>query len=143
MEITLLKQDKPMNCGQTAIAMVTGKTIREVEAAFADTGASGGSRGGATYGGAQVAVLQSFGVKCGSYVVVAPTRDWSVLPKTALVRFGYLKKSGGHLSKTKTKSMGHLVVWHDGKFYDPAGAVLTPDEVRHDVVMTRFLAIER
>lgn len=143
MEITLLKQDKKMNCGQTAIAMVTGKTIREVEAAFRNTGATGGGRGGATYSGSQVAVLQSLGVKCGSYVVVAPTRDWSVLPKTALVRFGYLKKSGGHLSKTKTKQMGHLVVWHDGKFYDPAGRVLNPDEVRQDVVITRFLAIER
>lgn len=142
MEIALLKQTKTSNCGQTCIAMVTGKSIAEVERAFG--GVCGGTRyGGVTFSGQQVSVLKLFGVKCADqYVSVPANRDFAALPKTALVRLAFLKRSGGRLSKTKTKRTGHLVVWHEGKVYDPNGYAILPEMVRPDMVIERYLPIE-
>lgn len=49
------------------------------------------------------------------------------LPAVALVRVAPLKRSGGRLSTSgKVKNIGHVVLWANGQFYDPAYGIM-PD----------------
>jgi hypothetical protein len=131
MNVTLLKQTRNSNCGQVSFAMLTGKTIREAERIY--------GHGHATCKGEHIKALTRVGFYPDSRGFIGVTRR-EALPALALVRLGFLKRSGGHLSTSgKLKRTGHLVLWANGQFYDPAGK--TYQELPNGVVVESVLEV--
>lgn len=135
MNITPLKQTRDFNCGQTCVAMLTGKTIAEVEQVY--------GHGHETYPSEHIKAVTALGCYADERGFV-DYEDGMALPEVALVRIGYRKrnpKTGGY-SKSKTKRLGHLVVWANGQFYNPSNAQTIPfDGLSAGVKIDRFLAV--
>jgi hypothetical protein len=101
-----LKQDKRGNCGQTTVAMLVGKEIREVESVYGKDNTS-------NLKDAKKA-LEHYGFGYGATVKIDNRKRWS-LPKgeLAFIRIKYGKRSCGHF----------MAQDRDGKIYDPNGKV--------------------
>ena len=135
MNITPLTQTKKMNCGQTAVAMLTGKSIKEVEAIY--------GHGTITYTHEHVFNLTKMGfLGVDSPGFVQRGTPGFAIPETGLVRIAFLKKSGGHYSTTgKTKRTGHLVVIAHGIVYDPAGRIYPLSALPADRIVDKVLSV--
>lgn len=117
-QILPLKQ-APRQCGQTCLAMLSGKTVQEVLKTEIEDAGSGKyvkivGKSTTNVFGLQFA-LQVLGV----YVdergpKLNPTRE-HVGTKVGLMRVGWLKQN----SPTKVKRCGHFVVVAEGKVYEP------------------------
>lgn len=121
MNPTLLRQTRPKNCGQTAVAMLTGKTIQEIEKVYGHKTA--------TYPWQHMEAVK----KLGFYPDERGFQKYTgqELPPLALVRVCYLKRTrgGGFSTSGKTKRSGHLVLWTNNQFYDPNGRIWTLDTI--------------
>lgn len=110
MFIEALRQTRTTNCGQTAVAMLTGKTIAEVEEVY--------GHGHVTQPHEHIEAVERLGFHPDERGFMPFEGK---LPELALVRIKYLKQTrGGKYSTSgKTKRRGHLVVWANNQFYDP------------------------
>ncbi len=133
MEIKHQRQTRGKNCGQTCVAMLTGKPIKEVEKLYGHKTL--------TFLPEHVKVLSSLGFAVGEFVEIKPNVI-PLLPTVAMIRISNLKRSGGHLSTHKTKRTGHLILWANGQFYDPAGATFQLGDINtQSVRITHVLAV--
>jgi hypothetical protein len=105
-----LKQTRNSNCGQTCIAIITGKTVAEAEKAV--------GHGHATYGKDLIAGVEKLGCVAGP--MISHKTIGFKIPHTGFLLIGYQKKSGGRIS-SKLKKVGHWVVVVDGVVYNPNG----------------------
>lgn len=127
----LLGQNRRNNCSQTCLAMISGRSISEVERLA-------GSRC-AMNNGEKIQALSRLGI-----VNSGVFADYQGnLPPFALVRIARRKNSGGHRSE-KTVKVGHLIVWYQNQFYDPAngGQIYGMDRFQNSILkITHFLQI--
>lgn len=134
MNVNPLTQTRRTNCGQTAVAMLTGKTIKEVERVY--------GHGHRTYATEHVNAVR----KLGCYPDDRGFQRYDpkvALPEIALVRVCYLKRTrGGKFSSSgKTKRSGHLVLFANGYFFDPSGKLYTPTSLPPGVVLDTVLEV--
>lgn len=110
MQINFLYQTRRTNCGQTAVAMLTGKSIAEIERVYGHVHSS--------YSAETARIVNKLGFY-GDERGFIPHQGGK-LPELALVRVVTLKRTRhGYSSSGKTRRNGHLVLWANGKFYDP------------------------
>lgn len=95
-------------CGQATIAMIAGITLEESIEHF-------GHKKSTRYK-EYTQVLSKLGVAFNSYKKVDNRRNLE-LPKTAIIR----------MHKTGRKG-GHLIAYHDGRFYDPIEGIIDTKE---------------
>lgn len=111
--VQLLKQSRRGNCGQTAVAMLSGKSISEIERVY--------GHGHTTFLIEHIAACKQLGFNPDPNGFV-PYVSGSELPATALIRMAYFRRYRGKKASTgKTKRRGHLVLFSNGIFYDPIG----------------------
>lgn len=107
--VKLLAQDKRTNCAQTAVAMLTGKSIREVEAVY--------GKATTTFPSDHSRALDKLQVTTGAWWFY---KD-QPLPEVALVLVAFLQRRGGRFSSSgRVKRRGHMVLLVNGIFYDPS-----------------------
>ena len=112
-KIKWLKQIKKKNCGQLAVAMVTGKSIEKVENYF------GHDHG--TKSKDLAAALKHFGFSCSNRLLVMKER-----PICAIAKLKYPSKSGWHwVVVYKDKIYDGVWGQPDGTVEWPRGAKLT------------------
>lgn len=132
MFIEALRQTRRQNCGQTAVAMLAGKTIAEVEAVY--------GHGHVTKPWEHIKAVEHFGFYADEKGFVPFTGK---LPELALVRIAYLKrtKGGKYSTSGKRKRGGHLIVWANGQFYDPCRDPYTPACLPPGIVIDTVLEV--
>lgn len=133
MNVNPLKQSRRTNCGQTAVAMLTGKSIKEVEAVY--------GHGHATYATEHMRAVERLGC-VPDYRGFKKFKVEPKLPEIALVRMEFLKRTrGGYSTSGKTKRSGHLVLWANGYFFDPGGMIYTLDTMPKGMVIDQHLEV--
>jgi hypothetical protein len=143
INITLQKQTKSRNCGQTAVSMLLNAPMADVEKAYGRARALELRRDptkARRYSGTTNMFMTRRAVDMlGGYAGELTACDSKAkLPETALVRIVFQKRSGGALCG-KVKKMGHLVVWANGQFYDPCGTTYT--ELPAGTQIDRFIEV--
>jgi hypothetical protein len=104
----LVRQSRTMNCGQTAMMMLTGRSEAEVYAAYGTKGVTNRN------------MTENAAKALGCVVDEAGWKEGGSLPVEGFIRIGFRKRSGGKLSD-KVKRIGHLLMIRNGVIYDPAG----------------------
>lgn len=127
MNVMLLGQTRHGNCGQTCVAMVTQRPIEDVEA-FLDNSSF-------TTGTEIVTALEHFGIECVEpiveYIGAHSLADhpfggqwWRDIPDrdfTAVIRVAPRKMYRGRPAKNGgIGKMGHVMIYNNGMFYNPA-----------------------
>lgn len=112
--------------------MLTGLPVKEVERVY--------GHGHRTFPREHIRGVTGLGF----YADERGFRDFDgTMPELALVHIGYLKKvRGGNFSTTgKTRRSGHLVLWANGQFYDPAGRIYKMDGLRVGAKIVKVLEV--
>lgn len=134
MNIMLLKQTKRGNCGQTAVAMLTGKSIKEVERVY--------GHGHTTFLFEHYKNLPKLGAYVDERGYMEPSKPGFKVPETGFLRLGFLKQSGGNLSTSgKLKKCGHFVAVYKGRIYDPNGMSYPVEALPKSTVITHALEV--
>lgn len=133
LDIKLLCQNRPTNCGQTAVAMLANKTIAEVEHIYGHKSI--------TYPDQHIDAV----TKLGFYADPRGFLEYhgGKLPEVALVRLAQLKRTrtGKFTTNGKTKRSGHLVLWANNKFYDPCGREYTKEQMPKGAIIHLYLEV--
>lgn len=93
------RQPNNKTCGQTCVAMVGGIPVEESIKMFGHSNSTNHI--------SQRRILSELGIETTEQVKVDNRRKWE-LPNFAIVRI-----------VQRTRKMGHAIVYHEGKFYDP------------------------
>jgi hypothetical protein len=133
LSFDLLKQSRNTNCGQTAVAMLTRRPVKEINKLFGTC---------ATSNMVMVAsALTSLHYVLGSQQVSPEGARAEDLPALAMVRLAFRKRSGGHVSAGKVKNCGHVVLIANGMVFDPVGRKYPVNEISTGSIIERFIPI--
>lgn len=130
--MVIKKQDRGLNCGQTAVSMLTGIQMDKVYKAFGTKSVTNMQL--------TVSALRKLGVQCSDFAAA----NGEPMPEYALARIAFYKRSGGHQSNTKFKRLGHLVVVVKGIVVDPNGDVypLSTLKTHRNAGVTHYIKVE-